>query len=281
MVRRCAQATVALKDVPPELRLCTRDARRLERGRVPSFQHRWPAFDELLSAVHATGVAYAICSGTLLGLARHGGYIPWDDDVDVYVLLSDFASMLARLRATPRVEVLAPTGCGAQLCLGDCVLDIFVLAEPPWKRGHLAVAGPLLRGRHPTFCMSLIFPKEVFPRAELLPFSPREFRNMEVLAPADVDAVLARTYAPNCRSVAKLPASLVAHGLRLVQRADLFLTAHINPLMERVAPLRILLGVPVVVFYRVVLEGSAWFLFDFAWWARVLEVVAHYREPEV
>ena len=53
--------------------------------------------------------------------------------------------------------------------------------------------------------------------------------------------------------------------MRLVQRVELFLTAHIIPLMERIAPLRLLLGVPVVVVYRVILEGSAWFLFDVAW----------------
>jgi hypothetical protein len=47
-----------------------------------------------------------------------------------------------------------------------------------------------------------------------------------------------------------------------VQRMDLFLAAHVNPFYgaRRSGSF---LGVPVV-FYRVVLDGSAWFLFDVA-----------------
>src|SRR5215213_7702049 len=43
-------------------------------------------------------INYWLACGTSLGARRHGGFIPWDDDLDVAVLQSDFKRILSILK---------------------------------------------------------------------------------------------------------------------------------------------------------------------------------------
>lgn len=65
-------------------------------------------FDELCGKLN---IRYCMVAGTLLGAVRHQGFIPWDDDIDVYMSMEDVEILKKNFQSdefflqTPETEI--------------------------------------------------------------------------------------------------------------------------------------------------------------------------------
>ena len=54
----------------------------------------WKVEQEILDVINEICVKhnlrYSLAYGTLIGAVRHGGFIPWDDDIDIIMPRSDY-----------------------------------------------------------------------------------------------------------------------------------------------------------------------------------------------
>jgi len=164
----------------------------------------------LARVFHRHGVAYWTSGGTTLGIVRHGGLIPWDDDIDICIREQD----LHLLEGGAVVEELAGLGC-----------RVARNKEYSWKVWHAEMSeevvtssGKVAHYRFPfcdVFLTSLqrgvwrlrgregrsAWPEEWYTQEQVEGRAPRVFGNIELSCPGQPQLYLDRTYGEEWREL--------------------------------------------------------------------------------
>lgn len=70
-----------------------------EGSELRDIQHRLMAvMIELDKICNDNNIPYILTGGNVLGAVRHGGFIPWDDDIDIALLKDDYKRLISILR---------------------------------------------------------------------------------------------------------------------------------------------------------------------------------------
>lgn len=152
--------------------------------------------DEIL---FSAGVDYCVMFGTLLGLVRHAGLIPWDDDLDIIIFDVEKFENKCRRRFEERGYVVFDDNRNIDGTLKRCGYRIhselgIPVAGQSWKFPWLGAWEPEFKNS----TMTLLPEKFVYSVADFFPLQRRAFLDFSVNLPRLPTEILKQYYGTDC-----------------------------------------------------------------------------------
>lgn len=78
---------------------------KLEISEIKSIEFQ--ILKKIADICNKNNIKYSLAYGTLIGAIRHGGFIPWDDDIDIIILRKDVARFVQLMKMDNTYDVIS------------------------------------------------------------------------------------------------------------------------------------------------------------------------------